>query len=190
MNQFGNMSSGYLRGFSILVVAGAMLLPDAVFAKSREERAGDVGKYLPVIAGAGVAAWKGDAEGGKQLVRSTLASILATEGAKRAFDQTYLGERPNGGKKSFPSGHAAFACSGSAYLGERYGWEYGLPALAVAAGVGASRVDADKHHWRDVIAGCGLSYALNEFFVTKEGEEELYPVVGPEIIGFRWKLDF
>lgn len=160
-------------------------------ATSREKNYDQISNYLqfaPLLIGAGTAYYKDDMEGEKQLLRSTLAGVLATQALKYSMHGTAWDTRPNGGDYSFPSGHTSFACSGAAYMGERYGWEYSMPSLIIAAGVGAARVEAGKHHVRDVVAGCGLSYGVNEFFVTKIGEEQLYPVIGPDIIGFRWKF--
>ncbi|CCN70547.1 putative Phosphatidic acid phosphatase type 2/haloperoxidase (fragment) [Vibrio nigripulchritudo SFn118] len=48
----------------------------------------------------------------------------------------------------------------------RYGSAYGIPAYGAAALVGYSRVDANHHYWRDVIAGMalatGVQYAVTE----------------------------
>jgi membrane-associated phospholipid phosphatase len=147
-------------------------------------------QFVPFAAGASVAAYNGDWEGEKQLLRISVAAELATEALKNSFHHTDWNTRPNGENYSFPSGHTSLACSGAALLGERYGWQYGLPAFAVAATVGYARVEAAKHHARDVVAGCSLSYGLSTFFVTGMGEEEAYPVVGPDFIGFRWKLSY
>ena len=35
----------------------------------------------------------------------------------------------------------------------RYGWKFGLPAYGIATLVGVGRVQADKHYWKDVLAG-------------------------------------
>jgi membrane-associated phospholipid phosphatase len=147
-------------------------------------------QLVPFAAGAGVAAYNDDWEGGKQLLRTSIAGELATDALKYSFRRTSWNTRPNGEHYSFPSGHTSFACSGAALLGERYGWQYGVPAFAVAATVGYARVEAAKHHVRDVVAGCALSYGVSTFFVTGLGEENIYPVIGPDIIGFRWKFGY
>jgi membrane-associated phospholipid phosphatase len=143
-------------------------------------------QFAPFVAGAAVAAYKDDWEGGKQLLRTSAAGEITTQGLKYSLKGTFLDKRPNGSSRSFPSGHTSMACSGAALLGNRYGWEYGVPAFAVAATVGYARVKSAEHHVRDVVGGCALSYGISTFFVTKQGEENLYPVIGPDFIGFRW----
>ena len=81
-------------------------------------------------------------------------------------------ERPNGSGKSFPSGHTASAFLGASYLHYRYGWEYALPAYAAAAIVGYSRVEADEHHWEDVVAGAAIAN-LSAYVLTDELDESV-----------------
>jgi membrane-associated phospholipid phosphatase len=109
-----------------------------------------------------------DPEGRIQWLENTATTVAATSVLKTAFDGTSWGERPNGGRKSFPSGHTSSACSGAFFLNKRYGWTYGAPALAFALFTGYSRVDEQKHHLRDVIAGCGLAYGVSEYWVTEQ----------------------
>lgn len=116
---------------------------------------GDVGQIaIPVIAGIIAVAKEEDSEGLVQLGLTSAVTLSLTEVLKIAVDR----ERPNnGGGRSFPSGHTARAFMGASYLHYRYGWEYGLPAYAAAAVVGYSRVNADKHHWEDVVAGAVIA---------------------------------
>lgn len=74
--------------------------------------------------------------------------------------------RPNGGNQSFPSGHTSISFSAAEFMRERYGWEYGLPAYAVASFVGYSRVESNQHYPRDVVAGAAIGI-LSSYIFTK-----------------------
>lgn len=176
-------------------IIGAMLLvsvPSMGFAASGDpdKTAGDVLQFAIPAAAFAVSAFKGDEEGEAQWARNTTASFLATQVLKAAFNSTSWGERPNGGRGSFPSGHTAFAASGAAFLTERYGWQYGILAWAATGYVAYSRVDEDEHHWRDVAAGAALSYGISKLFVTPEEATHLAPIIGPKFIGLRWERSF
>ncbi|WP_047043292.1 phosphatase PAP2 family protein [Vibrio mexicanus] len=128
------------------------------------------GDYLAIgIPAAGfVAAWiHDDWEGAKQLTISGLGTQTITELTKKAIGR----HRPNTnlGKistKSFPSGHAAGAFSGAAFLQTRYGAAWGIPAYAGAAFVAASRVHGNRHHADDVLAGASIAFLVNQFVVS------------------------
>lgn len=136
---------------------------------------GDVARYaLP--AGAAVLAFaKDDTEGLPQLLASTAVTMGLTYGLKYAIDDT----RPNGGRRSFPSGHTAWAFTGAAFVHQRYGWEWGLPANIAAAAVAVSRVDGDFHRWRDVIASAVIAHT-SAFFLVDHMDERvtLMPMIG------------
>ena len=117
------------------------------------ERGGDVLQIvLPVTAFAMTFGLK-DYEGTRQLTKSFLATMTATLALKVAIDA----ERPDGGGQSFPSGHTAAAFAGASFMQRRYGLRVGIPAYGAAAFVAWSRVDADRHHVRDVVAAAGLA---------------------------------
>jgi membrane-associated phospholipid phosphatase len=75
-------------------------------------------------------------------------------------------ERPDGSNtQGFPSGHSsnAFALATVAEL--HYGWKVGVPAYALAAAVGYSRMVRDKHYVSDVVAGATLGYIVGRTVV-------------------------
>ena len=131
-----------------------------------------------------------DPEGRKQWLRNIGVNQVLTLALRLGFNETSLGERPNGKEYGFPSGHMAFVMSGATFLGERYGWKWGAPAYLTAAYVGYVRVDNDKHHWRDVIASSALAYGVALLTVTPEKAVYLAPVVGPDFLGLRWQRSF
>jgi membrane-associated phospholipid phosphatase len=152
--------------------------------------AGDILTGLLPAAAFGLAYFKGDTEGEKQWIRNVAANQILTTAARVGFNETSWGTRPNGGGYGFPSGHVAFIASGAAFLQERYGWMYGVPAWAVTGYVAFNRVDNDKHHWRDVVASSVLAYGVGKLFVTPELATHLAPVIGPDFIGMRWSRSY
>lgn len=139
---------------------------------------------IPVTA-IGIAFFRDDVEGEKQWLRNVIANQLLTSAARIGFNETSWGRRPNGHPYGFPSGHVAFAGSGAAFLTERYGWQYGVPAWLATGYVAYNRVQNHDHHWRDVIASGVLSVGVGMLFVTPERATHLAPVVGPDFIGMR-----
>lgn len=109
------------------------------------------------------------------MLASTAVTMGLTYGLKYAVDDT----RPNGGRRSFPSGHTAWAFAGAAFVHQRYGWEWGLPANIAATAVAVSRVDGDFHRWRDVIASA-LIANTSAFFLVDHMDERvtLMPMIG------------
>ena len=65
--------------------------------------------------------------------------------------------RPDGSDyRSFPSGHAARAFAGAELVRSEYGWQWGIGAYAVAAGVGVLRITGNHHYTHDVLAGAAV----------------------------------
>lgn len=136
---------------------------------------GDVARAALPAGAAALALGRDDAEGLKQLLASAAVTLGTTYALKHAVDDT----RPNGGRRSFPSGHTAWAFAGAAFIHHRYGWEWGLPAEAAALAVAVSRVDGDFHRWRDVIAAAATAHA-SAFFLVDHLDERvtLMPMIG------------
>ena len=92
------------------------------------------------------------AQVGADLVRAQLIA----EGLTIAIKQTTRRARPEGSGFSFPSGHATAAFASATVLRQHFGWKIGLPAYAVAAYVGASRIHDRRHYLSDVAFGAAL----------------------------------
>ena len=165
------------------------LFSGTAFAETGSELSGDIVTGVVPLGALTIAYFKGDTEGEKQWWRNTLASQFLNTAARLAFN-SQLGQRPNGGNYGFPSGHVSFVVSGAAFLQDRYGWKYGLPAYLLAGYVASERVRDDKHHWRDVIAASALSFGVAKLFVTPENATHLAPIIGPDFIGLRWERSF
>lgn len=121
---------------------------------------------LPAAGGA-YALYKGDRQGLLQIS----ASVATAYGTSFLLQKVVKEERPDHSDwDSFPSDSTAIAFSAASSIQVRYGWDYGLPAYAIAAYVGYSRVEADKHHWGDVAAGAAIG-ALAGWLLTDPYEE-------------------
>jgi membrane-associated phospholipid phosphatase len=116
---------------------------------------------LPIVAG-GIAVWKHDRVGVAQLA----VEGLLTVGTAYALKNVVRERRPDGSDyQSFPSETTAVAASGSTFLWDRYGWQYGLPATALTEFVSYSRVQARQHRWYDTLASSAIAAGYG-FVVT------------------------
>lgn len=159
-------------GFGVMYdeqVADHLADPDNGFGRGFEDGAG------PVIMGAAVAgvfAWGRYAEGPRframsyDLLGAFIVNGVYTTVLKAAAKR----ERPNGqDNKSFPSGHTSNAFALAAVADRHYGWKVGVPAYAVASAVGISRLQRNKHHLSDVLAGATLGYIVGRTVVRVNG---------------------
>lgn len=180
-----------MKRFSLTAAMVALLcLNSSIAAAVSKELPADIVTGLLPLTSYAIAYFKGDDEGKNQFLRSNVVSLIATTTLRVAFNGTSWGERPNGNEYAFPSGHAAFVTSSAAFLQDRYGWKYGLPAYALVGYVSYVRVDTDHHRWRDIIAGTALSYGISKLFVTPQDATHIAPVIGPGYLGLRWERSF
>lgn len=172
----------------LLLLPGPGACADA--ASASQLRLSDRLRWVPAGAAAAYAAYRRDETGLWQLAGEMGATVLLTRGLKEALEDSAWGERPDGGGHAFPSGHASMACTGGAFLGQRYGWREAAPAYAVAAWVGYIRVEENRHHWRDVIGGCALAYGLSRLIVRPYADRDLSlaPWVDTDLVGLRVDL--
>lgn len=134
---------------------------------------------LPALA-AGAAWSHGDSEGFRQLTYT----MATTVGVAEVLKNTVHAMRPDGSdNKSFPSAHTAVAFAAVRYMDKRYGNELApwTPWLYAAAGLtGVARVEAHKHHWRDVAAGGALGWGAAQWWTepVKGGQLAVVPTSG------------
>ncbi len=121
----------------------------------------DVGAYSLLSVALAVPAIRYDWQGLREAVYSVGVAQGVTLGLKAVVDR----RRPdNSDNDSFPSGHTSLAFASATTLHRRYGWEFGVPAYALATVTGVARQRARKHHWSDVIAGAGIGIASGWLF--------------------------
>jgi membrane-associated phospholipid phosphatase len=144
----------------MLLSVTAMSVGATAEAADGVETAGDIFEIALPVVSAGVSSARGDFEGLGQFAKSAGLTLAVTHSLKFAIDA----ERPNGGGHSFPSGHASISFCSAEFLQRRYGWAWGAPAYAVACFVGYSRVEAEEHYVRDVLAGALIGVVSSYFF--------------------------
>jgi membrane-associated phospholipid phosphatase len=105
----------------------------------------------------------GDELGYKRAMGMLKASAYAAT-VTTALKYTVREPRPGNStnRNSFPSGHATVAFAFGGYVYEEHGWKWGVPALAMASFVGASRINDNRHYLHDVLAGAtiGMAYGI------------------------------
>ena len=140
---------------------------------------------LPLLAGAATLV-NNDTEGTRQLLLSAGSAVAVAEVLKSTVHST----RPDGSdQQSFPSAHTALAFSAATFIDRRYGAQYGAwtPALyGVAALTGVARVEADKHHWVDVLAGGAIGWGAARFWSepVQGGRLTVLPTRGGLAVGW------
>ncbi len=91
--------------------------------------------------------------------------------------------RPDGSDSlSFPSGHTSAAFSLAGVARHHYGWKVGVPMYVLAAGIGLSRIEQDRHHLSDVIAGATIGFIVGRTVARLDGERparKRFVSVGP-----------
>ena len=173
--------------FSLMLIA-FILFANVSLAESGDtiEKAGDIG--LGVLSGAVVTmlfAHK-DAAGALPFAESFATSMAATYGLKYTIHET----RPNGGAHSFPSFHASSAFSCAAFIQQRYGWVYGIPAYLTASFVGYSRIESRNHHFGDVVAGAAIGIIPNLIFTKPYKDITVTPSAGHNFVGIAISKNF
>ena len=166
------------RVFMVMLLC-SLLCSNAAVASDAVERAGDILQFVLPVSGAGVALGRDDREGLTQLAESSALTLALTFGMKYTIPAT----RPDGGDHSFPSGHTSIAFSSAEFIRERYGWNYGIPAYAVASYVGYSRVESKRHYTRDVVAGALIGIGSSLLFTEPYKDWHILPEIASSFYG-------
>jgi membrane-associated phospholipid phosphatase len=155
------------------VALASVACPAPVRAGDAIQQAGDILQFVLPATAVGLTIGYKDGEGALQFGESAALTLGVTYGLKYAVNA----RRPNGGNQSFPSGHASISFSAAEFMRKRYGWEYGVPAYAVASFVAYSRVESHQHYPRDVIAGAGIGILSSYIFTRPYHGWEIRPEV-------------
>lgn len=118
---------------------------------------GDVLQYALPLAAIVAIAFTGNAQYAWNWLYVVAISAIIVYAAKKLFNRTALGIRPDGSTKSFPSSHTSSAFTGAWVFVAVFGWGWGVIPLALAALVAYSRIASVRHHWRDIVASIILT---------------------------------
>ncbi len=100
------------------------------------------------------------------LLRGSLETV-GVVGTSYLLKEVIHSDRPDhSDDHSFPSLHAATSFLTASFLMKRYGWQFGVPAYALAAYVSWGRIYSKKHRFWDVAAGAALGTATGLLFTT------------------------
>lgn len=157
---------------------------------SGDELAADIVTAALPLGAYAIAHYRDDGAGEGQFLRANAASLVLNTVLRVGFNQTRWGERPNGNQYAFPSGHVGFVVTQAAFLQQRFGWQYGVPAYLLSGYVAWVRVDTDHHHWRDIIAAVAVAEFTARLFVTPHDAVHVAPIIGPDWLGLRLERSF
>lgn len=153
-----------------------------------DENAGKaVALAIPVAAAGITLLHRWDWQGLEQLTVDTGLTV----GAALALKQFVREQRPDKSDfHSFPSDTAALAFAPAAFLWDRYGWQYGVPAYLAAGYVGYERVHSKQHHVWDVAASAGIGWIASRLITTRYHRKRFYTDVYASSDGVYARFDY
>lgn len=102
------------------------------------------------------------------LLKSTIVTSAISHSVKFFADYTELGYRPNGKHGSFPSAHTSSAFSAASFVDNYYDSSVANTIIyPLACFTACSRVIANQHHVRDVVAGAMIGCYISYYFVNQ-----------------------
>jgi membrane-associated phospholipid phosphatase len=164
LNNRGRIARRQKAAFSGVACAAAFCASAQTASADGIKTAGEILRIAIPVGAAGWSLYRADYDGVLQLA----VSKIIAEGVSFGLSHVIREQRPNKTDwHSFPSDSTAISFSAASYLQIRYGWDYGLPAYALAAFVGYSRVEAKEHHWGDVAAGALIGWGASELTTVR-----------------------
>lgn len=171
-----NSHSLFRKLFFLIFLFLFMLMPAAskaqVFPSKSPaiETSGDIILYtLPSTALASALILK-DKQGVWQFTKGFAMNTVVTVALKYSINK----RRPfNSGYQAFPSGHTSITFQSASFIHLRYGWEYGIPAYALAGWTAYSRVNATRHDGYDILAGAIVGIGSSLLFTTPFERENM-----------------
>ena len=149
-------------------VRSSVANPDSGFGKSLETAGGWPSSVL--VVGLFTAGRLAHGPRFRAMSYDLLDAMVINSGYAQLLKVTVRRERPDGSNnQSFPSGHASNAFTLATVAEVHYGWKLGVPAYALAAVVGYSRIVRDKHYLSDTVAGAALGYIVGRTVVRMNG---------------------
>jgi membrane-associated phospholipid phosphatase len=154
-----------------ICLAAAASLAFAQSASASSDAGKTVALAMPIAAGGIALLHDWDWQGVEQLTLDTGLTV----GTALILKQIVREQRPDKSDfHSFPSETAALAFAPAQFLWDRYGWQYGVPAYLAAGYVGYERVHSKQHHWYDVAASAGISFAYSKLITTAYRHKRFY----------------
>ncbi len=179
----------YLLTFlKILALINFIFLNNFSVASDKTEEVGDDIQHLILAASLGTSIfYEKENEGTYQFLKAVIASQIFVHEVKNWTKKT----RPNGKCcHSFPSGHASISFTSAAFIHNRYGWKYAIPAYVASSYVSYSRVYANKHFVEDVVAGAAIGLISGFYFTDEYKNVEILPVITDKQVGFYFSMTF
>ena len=105
---------------------------------------------------------------GGDLTRVQIVNGAVTHALKFAWPRV----RPDGTRRSFPSGHTSATVATAMVLQRHFGWKAGVPAALVASYVGVSRLSENKHYASDVIFGTAVGIVAGRSVTVGRGHSQ------------------